>query len=86
MKSTSVISLEKVDHAGYKIFFKNGVFLGDLLIKEDGFYGFWPELRGGYWDSYVLREIADTLDELNAPWQKEIEKYFAEQEKEEGIR
>lgn len=61
-----------------KVFFENGVYLGDFLIKDDGFYDFWPEhpSTGGYWPSYVLRELADKLDVLNAPYEKELNEYF----------
>ena len=48
--------------------------MGDILRKEDGFYDFWPEHRGGYWPSYILRDIAEYLEFLNAPWEAEIEK------------
>lgn len=60
----------------YRVEYDNGVYMGDILQKEDGFYDFWPELRGGYWESSIMREIADKLDALNAPWEKEIDNYF----------
>lgn len=56
----------------------NDVYLGDILKKEDGFYDFWPLKRPGcYWPAHLLRAIADKLDEMNAPWQKEIDDYFS---------
>jgi hypothetical protein len=60
----------------YHVHHENGVRLGDILAKEDGFYDFWPDYtqgRGGYWPAYILRELADKLDELNAPWQAQLE-------------
>lgn len=65
--ATSVIRLEEIGKL-YKVYFANGVYLGELLVKEDGYYDFWPELRGGCWSEYVLREIADELQRLNKPW------------------
>lgn len=59
------------------LYYENGVLLGQILMKEDGYYDFWPELKGGYWSAEVLRQIADLLDQLNAPWEKEINDYFA---------
>lgn len=49
----------------------NGKCLGELSNLEDGFYYWWPDpdRRGGCWDAYILREIADELDRLNKPWQ-----------------
>ena len=62
----------------YKVYYKNGVYLGDIFAKEDGFYDFWPEYpyKGGYWSSHILREISDKLDEINAPWQKQLDDYM----------
>lgn len=69
----------------YEVHYENGCFLGHALIKEDGFYDFWPDLKGGFWSAYVLREIADKLDELNAPYEAQINEYF-EQERLREIR
>lgn len=65
----------KVD--GSKVYFSNGCFLGEVLAGDDGFNCFWPELNGGFWEAYVLRAIADYIDELNAPIQKDIDDYFS---------
>ena len=53
---------------GTKLYHENGVELGDVLAKEDGYYDFWPILNGGCWPSYLLRAIADLLDEKNKVW------------------
>lgn len=61
---------------GGKLYWENGVYLGDVLQKEDGFYDFWPDRdvhRGGYWPAHMLRAIADKLDEMNKPWQDIID-------------
>jgi hypothetical protein len=66
-------------YKSYKVYYENHVFVGEFIIKEDGFYDFWPEhpSKGGYWSSYILREIADKLDKLNAPYEKDLDEYFA---------
>lgn len=64
-----------------KLYFENGVYLGEILMKEDGFYDFYPELKGGYWDSALLHEIANLLDKMNAPWEEEINRYFEKRNK-----
>lgn len=61
---------------GSKVYFHNGVFLGEIFPEVDGFYVFYPDLKGGFWEAYVLRAIADYMDELNVPIQKDIEDYF----------
>jgi hypothetical protein len=40
---------------------------------EDGFYCFFPPVGGGCFDPWLLRAIADRLDQLNAPLQKEFD-------------
>lgn len=59
--------------SSYEIFFENGVKIGALIMCEDGYYNFFPELRGGYWTSYIMREIADKVDEINKPWDEKIQ-------------
>ena len=49
----------------------------DLIQDVDGFFYFWPKgYVGGHFNSNSLRIIADKLDEMNAPYEKEIDKYF----------
>ena len=64
-----MITLKKIRQDTYKVDYENGVELGYILVKEDGFYDFWPEPKGGYWPAYILHEIANKLDELNKPWE-----------------
>lgn len=64
--TTKLGNVIKVNH-------ENGTYLGDFIMKEDGYYDFWPELRGGYWPSYLLRELANALDLLNEEWDKTIQ-------------
>ena len=60
----------------FKVFYENGVYIGDFVAGDDGFYNYWPELNGGYWSAEVMRTIANMLDEMNAPWAAEMEAYF----------
>ncbi len=71
---------ETSPHA-YTVLFDNGVKLGEILRDHDGFFYFWSELRGGFWEAYILRDIADKCDELNAPYQRQIDEFFAGQTK-----
>lgn len=79
MKYIILRQVKKRGYDYYKVFYKNGVYLGDIISKEDGFYDFWPDYsKRGCWSAYVLRELADKLDEMNAPWEKDIEEYFSQ--------
>lgn len=42
--------------------------IGDAVVNDDGYYVFFAVERGGYWESHVLRHIADELDRLNREW------------------
>ena len=50
--------------------------VGEICMVEDGFYQFFPVSSQGYWPSWAMRELADKIDELNAPWEQDIEDYF----------
>lgn len=69
-----MIKYTKIDNTKWEVHYKNGVWLGDLLMKEDGFFDWWlPEPnRGGCWPSHILRSIADKLDEINKDWEEQI--------------
>lgn len=74
----ALIYQTKKSHDCYEVFFENGVKIGEFIQDVDGFFKFFPELRGGYWRSYVLREVADAEDAHNEEWNKQIEDYFKE--------
>lgn len=61
-----------------EVYYENGVDLGEIGMLEDGFYYYWPKLRAGCWSSHVMREIADKIDELDKPYQEQIDKYFSQ--------
>lgn len=46
----------------------NNIYIGELAVKEDGYWDWYPKPRPGYIPSWVLRAIADKLDEINKPW------------------
>lgn len=60
----------------------NGKYLGDLTKLEDRYYQWWPLMNehggGGCWSAYILREIADKLDELNDAWDREVKSGLAQ--------
>lgn len=59
--------------------FKN-LSLGELIIKEDGCYSWFPrDDRKGYLSSWVLKDIAAKLDELNGDWEEMIDKMLKEE-------
>ena len=47
----------------------------EFIQLEDGFWYWWPSVKGAV-PSHQLLAIAEELDRRNAPWEREIEKYF----------
>lgn len=51
----------------------SGVEIGQLLMGDDGYWQWWPTLdRSGYIPTYMLRAIADCVDELNKEWDEQL--------------
>lgn len=50
----------------------NGVNCGDLDMGDDGFWQWYPAMRPGYIPSWMLRQIADKVDALNAEWDAQL--------------
>ena len=48
----------------------------DICSAEDGFMVYCPTAFIGFHTAESLRIIADELDRLNEPWQKQINEYF----------
>lgn len=60
-----------------EFFWENGTHLGHAYQEVDGFYVFvFPDGRNGAFEAHVLRSIADQLDKMNEPWQKQIDEDF----------
>ena len=72
------IKLEKASKFVYKAFTPNNKYLGTFELDESGFYNFWYN-NAGSWSSYSLRAVADKLDEINKPFEKELELYFGKE-------
>ena len=76
MLKYNLLEIQRTNVCYYKVYFENGVLMGDILCKEDGFYDWWPIHRNGCLSAAFLRNMADLLDEMNAPWQRDIDAYF----------
>lgn len=48
----------------------------EFVTDVDGYLYWWPEGFNGHLSSYQLRAIADELDRINEPWNKQIDEYF----------
>lgn len=63
---------------GYWAYY-NSHYIGDILCDIDGYYKWWPHnLNGpGYIDEHFLFSLCEKLGELNAPYDKELQNFFA---------
>jgi len=68
---------------GRLIFVPNGKDIGSVYQEVDGYYVFWPD-GVGFWESHMLREIADLLDAMNEPWDTEVRNYFEQMKENES--
>ena len=75
------IILEKLNQS-YKVLTDTGVELGSFQMECDGAYGYYrDETLWGFESSYILRAIADKLDEVNKPLDDLHRAYFDSQRK-----
>lgn len=48
--------------------------IGEFVLNTDGYNVFFPDTsRGGYWEEYVLRAIADLLEITNREWDEIVQ-------------
>lgn len=61
-----------------KLYYSNGVYLGDLVLNNDGFIVFFPNPDScGYWDEGFLTYVLEVLEARNAPWRDTINQLFS---------
>lgn len=53
--------------------------LDDIVCDVDGYYYYWPTNNNGHFAAHHLRQIADHLDMINAPAEKQMQEYWEEQ-------
>lgn len=76
-----LVSATKREQGGYSVTYYNGVDMGTFEYGDDGYLYYWPAKREGCWSAEPMREIADLLDHLNAPWDEQINREFERMEK-----
>lgn len=65
---------QQINQQKYIVRTNNGKFIGEFIMDVDGYFYFWSENNLGAWPSYLLRDIADKMDELNKSWNEQVEK------------
>jgi len=57
---------------GFMVFYENTIYLGEVQTGDDGYFVFWPDMRGGCWNERVLTLILNKLKELNKDFDEQI--------------
>lgn len=68
---------QQISQHKYNIVTGNQKLVGELIMDVDGYFYFWPEDNNGAWSSYLLRQLADKIDEINKPWNQKTEGFWA---------
>ena len=59
-------------HSGFDLIFTNGVVVGFAYREIDGYFCFEPAPAHGFWSAWMMRAVADLLDEMNKPWDDRV--------------
>ena len=73
---STAITYLKQDNDTYKVYYFNGVYMGDFYKEIDGYYVWETVLKSGYIPGPLLLILGNKLEELNKPWDDEINEYF----------
>lgn len=77
MNSLSHGLIEEKIEGGFKLFHKNGVYMGDVLMNDDGYYVFFPDdTRKGYWSEFDFYRLYTYLKDKNKAWNIKINEFF----------
>jgi hypothetical protein len=67
-----MLRLEKDSDSCYQVFVETA-YIGDFLKDVDGYFYYWPPPnQGGCFVAWLLRALADKLDEINKDWNEQV--------------
>lgn len=70
------MKLQKLNKS-YSVLSNNDIVVGSFQLDSDGSYYFYhTDDIAGCWSAHSLKEIAELLDEVNKPFDKQVEDYF----------
>ena len=46
--------------------------LGEFVMGDDGYFGFFPRPLGGMWSQELMRSIASAMERLNKDWDETV--------------
>lgn len=70
---------KQIDKQKFNVLTPNDHLVGELIMDVDGYFYFWPNRSDGLWSSHIMRSIANKLDDINKPWNDEINDFFSKE-------
>ena len=72
-----MLKLEPQENGEFKVYYDNGVYMGDISRAHDFNYNFWPDhpSKGGFWPAHCLQDIVNELNKLNKPLEDEFNQW-----------
>lgn len=70
--------LQESQEKWWKLYFYNGVYMGDVIMNDDGYYVFFPESkeRHGYWTQGDFQSLYTYLYLKNKDWDESVNEFF----------
>ncbi len=66
------VQSNSTDESCGQLFYDNGAEIGHVYQEVDGYWVFQPDPGKGYMNEFLLRVVADKLEEMNKEWHEEI--------------
>ena len=77
------LTYTRLGGTGFQIIYNvsfNNITVGELILGDDGSYAYFPiNFNGSCISSWVLKDIANKLDELNSGWEELIDKMLKDE-------
>ena len=67
---------EKKTYDCYFLYWNNSKYIGDAVMDEDGYFKFFPNYKGGYYDENFLTEVLNFLKAKNKEWDDGVHEFF----------
>lgn len=74
----TLLILQHIHDHFYKVYYENGVYIGDFVVGDDGYFDYWPELHNGAISSWHLFDLHQNLEALNKEWDNFVQSELTE--------
>jgi hypothetical protein len=68
---------ETLGEKWWKLYYHNGVYMGDVIMNDDGYYVFVTDkAKNGYWTEGNFLELYTYLKAKNKDWDESVNDFF----------